>query len=124
MPFRKKNRSTLIEQRELPEVSLAALLYDGYNVAVLAAAFDVPSKWIKETVDRVLVDLARQARMPILTFTRICPSWRRTRLSLDEVSLYCGSHWEGLLNPRETLEVVEARAYLRAFSNSRVVTAE
>lgn len=124
MPFRRKIRSKLIDGRELPEVSLAALLYDGYNVAVVAAAFDVPSKWVKETVDRVIVDLARQARMPILTFARLCPSWRRVRITLDEISCHCGDNWEAMLSPRETVEVVEARAYLRAFSNSRVISVE
>lgn len=122
---RKRPTFRALVDRPLPETAITALLRDGHNPAVVAAAFDVPSQWVKRVVEATLIDLLRQAGLRVNPFmrvevdTRLTISWRRVDQIIEVVENHSQLPWEDMLSPREQLEVVEVRTYMRAFVRAR-----
>jgi len=76
--------------RGIPDVGALALIIDGHDPAIIAAAFDTTAASVKRVVSLLMEDLLKRCT------------------------------WEDLLTTRELIEVLEVRAYFRAMQNSVV----
>lgn len=106
--------------RFIPAAGALALIVDGHDAAIIAAAFDTTASSVKLAASLVMADLLRQVNL-LSQAKGLFPGSHKTFPSVAQW-LTSVNHctWEDLLSTRELTEVLEVRAYFRAFQNSVV----
>lgn len=106
--------------REMSSAGLLALVIDGHDPALIAAALDVPAATVKNVASLTMRDLLIQAQM-YEAASKIFPC---TVKRFPAIARWVGDikqcSWDDFLNQRELIEVLEMRAYFKAFINSTV----
>lgn len=106
--------------RVIPDAGALALIMDGHDPAIVAAALDTTAASVKHASSLLLEDLLRQVNL-LGTARDKFPSSHKNFPAISrwlQVTRNCS--WEDLLTTRELTEVLEVRAYFRAFQNSVV----
>lgn len=110
--------------RVIPDAGALALIMDGHDPAIIAAALDTTASSVKHAASLLMEDLLRQVNL-LSTAKGQFPASHKSFPSIAKwmQTVKCGS-WEDLLTTCELTEVLEVRAYFRAFQNSVVIKGE
>lgn len=106
--------------RVIPDAGALALIIDGHDPAIIAAALDTTASSVKHAASLLMEDLLRQVNL----LSQAKGLFPGSHKSFPSVAKWLTSvkhcTWEDLLTTRELTEVLEVRAYFRAFQNSVV----
>lgn len=109
----------------LPVMGVVALLVDGAGPTQVAAALDIPTASVKELASAAVAELLDRAN----TETQLVAGDEVSRTALWRLAQSMNKlavnglktvSWLDLLTDTEHVEVVETRAYFRAFRNSKL----
>lgn len=98
------------------------LINDGANVAQVAAAMDTTCADIRLHIYRAIADLV--TRTGLVLDVACTQAHKLVPVIVKNISHKTGLSWVDLLDETECLELIETRAYFRAFRNSSVYTKE
>lgn len=106
--------------RVIPDAGALALIIDGHDPAIIAAALDTTASSVKHAVSLLMEDLLRQVNL----LSQAKGQFPGSHKSFPSIAKWLQATkrctWEDLLTTRELTEVLEVRAYFRAFQNSVV----
>lgn len=109
--------------RELPSFGVLALLVDGAGPTQIAAALDVPTAIIRQHAATAVLSLMNRGGMlnPDVGEIVSRSSLWKVAQCLNKLTLVDGRvvSWLDVVTDVEFLEIVEMRAYFRAFRNSK-----
>lgn len=106
--------------RELSGPGILALVIDGHDPALIAAALDISAAAVKNIASTTMRDVLTQAQM-CEAANRIFPcTAKRFPAVVRWLENVKECSWDDFLNQRELIEVLETRAYFNAFVNSTV----
>jgi len=95
------------------------LVNDGANIAQVAAAMNTSCTVVRQHLYRAISVLAERACVTDLEL-RCTQAHKIVPLLVKHISSRTGMSWIDLIEERESIELLETRAYFRAFRNSSV----